>query len=346
MGLPYYPPINSSEEQLASTKRRSKGMRSTPESLVGCPELTAQHKQRATYALSLSEDLTASLKGLSQREDVTLFVTLLTAIKALFHRYTGQKEILIGSPTAHRLQFGPGGKPSRALAHTAVFRTDLSGNPTFRELLKRTREAVFHVSSRQDLPPQQVEEPEQAGAPTSSFLFQMRFAPANVVRRPLELANLNLTQVEEEYRTTQVDLSLYWRLEANGLSGVAEYNTDLFDDVTIARLFGHLQTLLEGIIADPDARITALPLLTATERRQLLLEWNDTQADYPKDACFPQLFEAQVEQTPEAVAVSWKDQHLTYRALNIRANQLAHHLQALGVGPDVSRDGGRYTRDS
>ena len=134
--------------------------------------------------------------------------------------------------------------------------------------------------------------------------------------------------------TSPFDLALFLREREGKLIGFFEYNTDLFDRSTIERMVGHFQTLLEGIVADPDQPISTLPLLTEDERHQLLVEWNDTAADYPKDSCIHELFEAQVERTPEAIAVQFEGKQLTYRELNSRANQLAHYLQGLGVGPE------------
>ena len=156
-----------------------------------------------------------------------------------------------------------------------------------------------------------------------------------VSRSKLELAGLTLTDLEVDSGTAKFDLTLNLTETELGLHGYLEYNTDLFDAATIDRMLGHFQTLLEGVVDNPDQPLSVLPLLTAGERRQLLVEWNDTQADYPQDRCIHQLFEAQVERTPDAVAVVFEDDQLTYRELNRRANQLGHYLRTLGVGPEV-----------
>ena len=131
------------------------------------------------------------------------------------------------------------------------------------------------------------------------------------------------------------DIEIYLWEKPEGLSGRVVYNTDLFDDATIARLIGHYETLLESIVADPDQRISDVQILTDAERQQLLLDWNDTSSQYPRDRCVHELFEQQVEQNPDAVAVVYEDEQLTYRELNTRANQLAHYLKSFGVGPEV-----------
>jgi surfactin family lipopeptide synthetase A len=168
-----------------------------------------------------------------------------------------------------------------------------------------------------------------------SPLFQVMFILQNAPRQVLELPGLTLTPLELDSGTAKFDMTLSMIEEAAGLRGWLEYNTDLFDAVTIRRLLGHFRSLLAGILTDPDQRLAELPLLTESERRQLLVAWNATAAQYPKDQCLPQLFEAQVEHTPDATAVVFEDQQLTYRELNVRANQLAHHLRKLGIGPEA-----------
>ena len=153
-------------------------------------------------------------------------------------------------------------------------------------------------------------------------MFQLRNYPS----RSISLRDLNIEEYGFVSDIAKFDLSVALREDVAGLSGSVEYRTDLFDAATIERMLGHFQTLLEGIVANPDQRISELPLLTEAEKHQLLVEWNDTKTDYPKDKCIHQLFEEQVEKTPNAIAVVFEDQRLTYRELNQRANQLAHYL--------------------
>src|SRR4028119_1221279 len=161
-------------------------------------------------------------------------------------------------------------------------------------------------------------------------MFVLQNAPMSA----LELPSLTLRSLERESSTAKFDLTMSMEDTEEGLVGSLEYNTDLFDATTISRMREHFQTLLEGIVANPEQCLSDLPLLTQPERQQLLVEWNNTQTEYPCDKCIHQLFEAQVQQTPDAVAVVFEDQQLTYDELNIRANQLAHHLRSLGIGPD------------
>jgi non-ribosomal peptide synthetase component F len=266
---------------------------------------------------------------------VALFMTLLTAFQTLLHRYTAQDDLLVGSPIAGRTR-----TETEALigffVNTLVLRTRLHGNPSFRELLGRVREVALGTYAHQDLPFEKlVEELQPERRLNYSPLFQVMFALQNVPRYSLEPPRFSLQTLELDNGTAKFDVTLYMFDESAGLRGSLEYDAEYFDAATIARMLGHFQALLESIAADPDACPADLPLLTAAERRQVLREWNDTWVGYPRDACPHQLFEAQVERTPDATAVVFGNRQLTYRQLNHRANQLAHRLQTLGVGPDV-----------
>ena len=180
-----------------------------------------------------------------------------------------------------------------------------------------------------------VEELQPERSLSHSPLFQVMFVLQNAPSTALTFEGLSASPVRIGAETAKFDLTLSMSETVEGLRGSLQYSTDLFDGATIARMSGHLQTLLEGIAANPDQRISQLPILTQAEEHQLLVEWNDTQRSYPGDKCIHELFEMQVEKTPDAVAVTFEDQQLTYRELNIKANQLAHHLRKLGVGPEV-----------
>ncbi len=282
----------------------------------------------------ISKTLTEALKSFSHREAVTLFMTLLAAFKTLLYRYTNQADILIGSPIANRNR-----KEIEGLigffVNTLVLRTDLSENPSFKELLRRIREITLDAYAHQDLPFEQlVEELQPERNLSYTPLFQVMFILQNAPMEVLKLPDLSLSPMEVETETAMFDLTVFLTETEQGLMGVFEYNSDLFDAATIERMQAHFQTLLEGIVANPDQHLSDLPILSATEQQQLLVDWNQTSADYPS-ICIHQLFEAQVEQTPNAIAVVFEDQQLTYHELNVRANQLAHYLQMLGVGPEV-----------
>ncbi|MBW4611021.1 MAG: amino acid adenylation domain-containing protein [Hassallia sp. WJT32-NPBG1] len=299
------------------------------------PRPAVQTFRGARQAFLLPKSLSEQIKNLSQQEGVTLFMTLLTAFKILLYRYTGQEDILVGSPVANRNQAEIENLIGFFI-NTLVLRTDLGGNPTFRELLGQVREMVLEAYNHQDLPFEKLVEnlrPERDSSHTP--LFQVMFALQNAPMPILEFSGLKLSPLEIDSGTAKFDLTLDISETANGIQGCWEYNTDLFDSSTIQRMAGHFQTLLEGIVAQPDQSLSDLPLLTPTEKYQMLVEWNDTQTEYPREKCIHHLFEAQVERTPDAIAVVFGDEQISYRELNRRANQLADYLGKLGVQPEV-----------
>ncbi|MEH2435909.1 MAG: amino acid adenylation domain-containing protein [Nostoc sp.] len=299
------------------------------------PRPAVQTFAGAHQEFALSQKLTQGLIQLSQKQGVTLFMTLLAAYDTLLYRYTGTEDILVGSPIANRDRSEIEGLIG-FFVNTLVMRTNLAGNPSFGELLTRVREMAMEAYTYQNLPFEMLVEALQPQRDLSHTpLFQVMFALQNVPLSGVELAGLSVTSLMPKSTTAKFDLNLFMQNTATGLVGVWEYNTDLFDASTIERMTGHFQTLLEGIIANPEQQISQLPLLTEVEQHKLLVEWNDTQVDYPQDLCIYQLFEEQVQRTPDAVAVIFENQQLTYYQLNCRANQLANYLQSLGVGADV-----------
>jgi amino acid adenylation domain-containing protein len=299
------------------------------------PRPAVQTAHGARQHFELSETLCENLKVLSKRRGATRFMVLLTAFQTLLHRYTGQNDIAIGSPVAGRNRrelenlFG-------FFLNTLVLRADLSDNPTFVELLARARTMCLDASLHQDIPFEKlVEELNPARDLSRHPLIQVTFAFQNTPQFPLVLSGLDVGDFKIETGIAIFDLHLFM-VEAEGrLLGYFVYNTDLFDEGTITRLIGHFQILLEGIVADPEQPISHLPILSQDEQNQLLDEWNNTRKDYPKNQCIHHLFENQVESTPDAIAVVFEDQQLSYRELNTRANQLARHLMRLGVGAEV-----------
>jgi amino acid adenylation domain-containing protein len=298
------------------------------------PRPVAQSFRGARLSVTFEESLTDALAELSRREGVTLFMTLLAAFQTLLYRYTGQEEIIVGSPIANRnrteLEELIG-----FFVNTLLLRTDLSGQPTFRELLRRVRDVCLGAYAHQDLPFEKlVEELQPKRDLSRSPLFQVMFLLQNAPSHTPKLTGLSVGRIGVDTGTSKFDLTLGLAERDQKLVGFFEYNTDLFDQSTTQRMAGHFERLLQGIVANLDQPIFKLPLLTEAERHQLLVEWNDTVADYPKDSCIHELFEAQAEKTPEAIAVQFDGRQLTYRELNTRANQLAHYLQRLGVGPE------------
>ena len=323
------------ENQLRYWKQQLKGVPSLLQLPTDRPRPAVQSFRGARQSVVLPKTLTDALYTLSRREEGTLFMMLLAAFQVLLYRYTGQEDIVVGSPIANRNR-----RESEELigffVNTLLLRADLSGNPTFRELLSRVREIALEAYEHQDLPFEKlVEELQPERDLGRNPLFQVMFLLLKDPVSDLELSGLTLSLLKVDRGTSKFDLTLHMIEGKEGLKGIFEYNTDLFDDATIARMLGHWQTLLESIVADPGRRLLDLPILTEEERHQSLLEWNDTKRDYPKDKRIHELFEAQVERTPEAVAAVFEDKHLTYRELNHRANQLAHYLRKLGIGAEV-----------
>jgi len=298
------------------------------------PRPAVQGFRGASVAFGLEAELTHGLKALSQEAGVTLFMTLLGAFMVLLARYSRQEDIVVGSPTANRTHSQTEGLIG-FFVNTLVLRADLAGDPPFEELLRRVRRVALEAYAHQEVPFERVVEALQPERTLShSPLFQVLFALQNVPVGELELPGLSLSPLTLESVTAKFDLSLMLSEAEGGLVGVWEYSTELFEAATIERLGAHLQILLEGIVADPKRPLSELPLLPEAEWQQVVVEWNATETAYPKERCIHQLFEAQVEQAPEAVAVVFGDEWLTYRALNARANQLAHHLhRALQADP-------------
>jgi amino acid adenylation domain-containing protein len=286
--------------------------------------------------LELSESLSRSLRELSQAQGATLFMTLLAAFKTLLYRYSGQVDLLVGTPVANRsrVELEP---LIGFFVNTLVLRTRVSGEVSFRELLGRVRETVLAAQSHQELP---FERLVQELAPERSLshapLFQVMMVLDNTPARRLELPQLELQAVGGNSATAKFDLTLALNTNSQGeLSGVIEYNTDLFDQSRLARLAEHFRTLLQAVVADPDQALARLPLLTAAERHRLLVEWNDTASTDRVESCLHELVAAQAQLTPDAVALECEDAVLTYKELNARANQVARYLRRLGVAPDV-----------
>ncbi|MEM9165290.1 MAG: AMP-binding protein, partial [Cyanobacteria bacterium P01_F01_bin.4] len=220
-------------------------------------------------------------------------------------------------------------------ANTLALRTDLSGRPSFQSLLKRVRQTALEAYGHQNLPFEKlVEELQPERNLSYSPLFQVFFVLQNPAQSAQLLDELSIQSAPVQNETAKFDLTLSMREGENGLSGIFKYNTDLFEAATIERMVAHFQTLLAEIVTHPDEAIDTLSMLSAAEQNQLLA-WNSTQADYAQDRCIHQLFEAQVERTPDAIALTYQDQRLTYRALNRLANQLARYLQGKGVKPET-----------
>ncbi|PSB30548.1 non-ribosomal peptide synthetase [Chlorogloea sp. CCALA 695] len=288
----------------------------------------------ARTSLTIPKDLTQALKHLSQQEGATLYMILLAAFKTLLYRYTGQTDILVGSPVANRNHTEIDSLIG-CFVNVLVLRSHLSNELSFKQLLAQIKSTALAAYEHQDLPFEQLVQQLQPERSLSyNPLFQVMFVFQNMPMATPMLAEMSIDWQEGYTSTSKFDLTLFMHEQGQELVATIEYNTDLFDAEAIARMLGHLETLLGGIVANCDRTIAKLPLLTAAEQHQMLVEWNNTQQDYPQD-CIHQLFEQQVQRTPEAVALVFGQQRLTYRQLNNQANQLAHYLQTLGVKPEV-----------
>ncbi len=326
--------VEMQEAQLAYWRQQLGGNLPVLQLSTDRPRPQVQTFRGATQSFSIPTDITQALKALSQKQEVTLFMTLLAAFKTLLHRYTGQDDIVVGSPIANR-NWVETEQLIGFFVNTLVLRTDLSDNPTFQELLKRVHAMTLGAYAHQNLPFEYLVNALQPQRDLSyTPLFQVNFVLNNEPVSVIELSGLAWSSLENNTRPAPYDLTLYMRETPQGMIGTMEYNTDLFEADTINRMVSHLQQLLSGIVGNPQHRLWELPLLTEAEQHQLLVEWNDTQADCPQEVCIHELFEVQVERTPDTVAVVFEDQQLTYRELNARANQLAHHLRSLGVKPE------------
>jgi amino acid adenylation domain-containing protein len=300
------------------------------------PRPAVQTYHGSTHYLQWPGDLSRGLEELRRREGATLFMVLQAAFQTLLSRYSGQTDIVLGSPVANRHRPEIEGLIG-FFVNMLVLRGDLGGDPGFRELLGRTRKVCREAMAHQDLPYEKlVEELEPERDLSRQPLFQIVLALENAPSPPVEVSEaLTLELMEVETRTSKFDLGLSVWERTDGLGGCIEYNTDLIDGVTMRRLAAHFETLLWAIVRAPDERLSMLRLLREAECQQLLLDWNDVAAEYSAEACAHERFEVLSDRTPDAVAVIEGDRRLTYGALNGRANQLARHLRLLGVGPET-----------
>ncbi len=303
-----------------------------------------------SHPLEVSPELTDQLRQLARSEQSTLYSLLLTAFQVLLYRYTGQEEILVRTPAVGRSQ-PEFSKMVGYFVSPVMMRADLSGNPTFRSLLQQVRQTVIEALEHQDYPFQLlVERLQLPRDPSRPLLGQVGFELERPIQgeawnglsltasdsvNKIDWAGLVISPFELEQNAGIYELNLEFFETPERLGGSLKYNPDLFEPATIERMAGHFQNLLTALVANPGQPISQVAFLAAGERHQLLVEWNRTQTNYRSDQCLHHLFEAQVERTPEAIAVIYEEQRLTYLELNQRANQLAHYLQTLGIGPEV-----------
>jgi amino acid adenylation domain-containing protein len=299
------------------------------------PRPVEQTFNGSNQPFSLDKAISEKLNGFSKDHDVTLFMTLLSAFKVLLKKYTGQDDICVGTPIANRTisEIEP---LIGFFVNSLALRSYLSGNIRFIDLVKQVKQTALEAYANQDMPFEKVVDIVQQERNLSySPLFQVMVVLQNNPVSEVSFGELNLSPIEFESTVSKFDLTINFTETAEGLVGGIEYNTDLFNKDSIERMIGHFKVLIESIISKPEYKISELEILTSVEKHQLLVEWNDTEVDYPKDKCIHQLFEEQVEKTPSNVAVVFDNKQLIYRELNKKSNQLARCLQSKGVKPDA-----------
>ncbi|OBQ40690.1 MAG: non-ribosomal peptide synthetase [Anabaena sp. CRKS33] len=299
------------------------------------PRPPIQSFRGGIWEFSINSNLSQKIRTLTQQSDATLFMTMLAAFVILLYRYSGQDDILIGSPMAGRNR-----QEIQSLigyfVNTVVLRTKLTGNPNFREVLNQVRQVATNAHNYQDIPYNQVVEALNPQRNLSyNPVFQILFDLQHSLTDKLQLPGLTLQTFLGEHSTSKFDLSLIIEDRDTELIGVWEYSSDLFTQETISRMTENFQTLLNGIVNNPEIPINQLPIISAFEQQQILEKWNNTQQDDPESFCIHELFAQQVIKTPDAIAVKFGNQQLTYTQLNQKANQLANYLQNCGVTSEV-----------
>nr|WP_223749142.1 non-ribosomal peptide synthetase [Myxococcus sp. XM-1-1-1] len=320
------------ERQLNWWRKQLDGVPAMLELPTDRPRPVEARNPGAVLKVDLSRELTRSLVSLCQREGATLFMGLLAGLQALLARYSGQDDICVGAPIAGRQQMETEGLIG-FFVNTLVLRTRLDGDPTFRELLGRVRETTLGAYSHQDVPFEKLVEvlqPERQ--PGHTPFFQVAMVLLNTPPMELSTPGLSFEAMDVDSGTSKFDFTLMLRETPTGLTGTLEYRTDLYEPASAERFVVHLERLLEGAVANPLHRVSELPLVSDADRRLVLEDWNATSTGPRWEVCAHELVEAQARRTPEAVAVVWGGEALTYAELERRANQLAWHLGALGVG--------------
>ncbi|MDM8557190.1 non-ribosomal peptide synthase/polyketide synthase [Candidatus Parabeggiatoa sp. HSG14] len=322
------------EHQLAYWKHKLMGSPELLELPTDYPRPNAMSYQGSHLQTTLSADLTLKLKQLSQQQEVTLYMMLLTAFSILLSRYSGQEDILIGSPIANRTHYQTE-EIIGFFVNTLILRTQVQGEQSVNELLKQVRKTALEAYAHQDVPFEYLVEQLNPSRDLSySPLFQVMLVLQNAPTETLDLTELKLSLVESESTVAKFDLTLSVVEYGEILICDWEYSTDLFSQDSIQGMSEHFQVLLEAIVSDSSESIAQLPLLTEASLQQLIA-WNRTEANYPVDKTMVDLFQAQVDKTPDNIAVVFEEQQLSYLELNAKANQLAHYLISLGVGAET-----------
>ncbi len=324
------------EQELGYWRKQLEGAPSVLELPTDRPRPPVQTFRGSVQSIVLSEELTRGLREMSQREGMTLFMGLMGGFQALMMRYSGQEEIVVGTPIAGRSRVETE-ELIGFFVNTLVMRTEVRGRESVGELMRRVKEVAIGGYAHQEVPFERlVEEMKPERSLSYSPIFQVMFGLQNTPKETVELPGLKLSALGTgEDKTEPFDLELFMVEGANGLAGTLHYNTDLFDATTMERMLGHYEKLLEGIVKDGEQAVSTIEILSEAERKQVLEEWNDTTRDYPSTHCIHHLFEAQADRTPDAVALVSRHHKLSYKVLNLRANKLAHFLIRLGTQPEA-----------
>jgi amino acid adenylation domain-containing protein len=320
--------------QLAYWRDRLAGAPALLELPTDFPRPAVQTHRGAEERTTFPREVLDGLRELGRREGATLYMTLLAAFQVLLSKYSGSEDVVVGSPIA--------GRTRRELEELIGFfvnalalRTDLSGDPAFREVLGRVREVTLSAYEHQAVSFEKlVAELQPERSLSHAPIFQVLFSVGEAGGAWRDMPGLHAEPLGVEVATTTFDLNVVFAEGLTGLQVAMAFNTDLFERATARRMLGHMGRVLEQVAARPGLRMSELEVVGEAERRQVVQEWNATAAPYPRDRCLHELFEDQVERTPDAVAVVFGDEKLTYAELNARANQLAHYLRERGVGPD------------
>ncbi|MGI9290684.1 MAG: non-ribosomal peptide synthase/polyketide synthase [Gammaproteobacteria bacterium] len=322
------------QQQLEYWTERLRGAPSILELPTDRPRGATQTYNGSFVEQVLPEKVHAGLKTLAREEQSTLFMVCLTAFNVLLSRYSGQEDICVGTPIAGRRHTDLEGLIGFFI-NTLVMRNDLSGDPAFTDVLTRVKSTALDAFANQELPFEKlVDELHPTRDMSHAPLFQVAFILQNTPwDQSAELHDLEISPIELDYGVSKFDLSLVMAERREGLLVHFEYNTDLYEHSTIERMAGHFETMLTAIIAERRQPITQLPLLTAAERQQSLVEWNNTTAPYEDDTCIHTLIEKRVAQQPDAPAVFFREESYSFNELNQRANRIAHFLRSKGAGP-------------
>ncbi len=322
------------EQELGYWRKQLEGAPSVLELPTDRPRPPVQTFRGSVQSIVLSEELTRGVREMSQREGMTLFMGLMGGFQALMMRYSGQEEIVVGTPIAGRSRVETE-ELIGFFVNTLVMRTEVRGRESVGELMRRVKEVAIGGYAHQEVPFERlVEEMKPERSLSYSPIFQVMFVLQNTPKEGAELPGLKMSAMSGEGGnggTARFDMTLSIRERGEELLAALEYNTDLFDATTMERMLGHYEKLLEGIVKDGEQAVSTIEILSEAERKQVLEEWNETAREYPRELCIHELFQQQVEETPEAIAVIYEGEEVIYQELNRRANQLAHYLRRRGV---------------